>query len=584
MVDTVDKAIQEASRLLGKAVASGELPASALNPFQRTQGQRSTVSRLLARWVRTGKLGGRVTEGDLPDLVSRLIGLGPLDGLVLDGSVISIQVVAHDRVLAQRSGVWREEPGVAWDSPRDLRAFGEALAARAGQQLSPERLVCQASFENPPGRIQIDGTARNESRLTIHIRLGRRREITLRDMEASGTMSASMRRFLVRVAQRTLGALIVGLPGTGKTTLLEAWLEHWPRQPAIALDDRSEFHPRHPLIVTYDVPAERLSEACSYALRKNVERMTIAELRGDEAAEMLRYSGALTCWTTLHGTTRNAVSRMMALVQGAEGSPYVNIPTQLLRRIIAQAFPLLVETDKLVIGGRAVFFVSRIVHLDENAIPRPLFQADVQRGEIAFVSTGDAEAFLARYRRRQFGGASLPSPGMLAGLVDRDPSLALVALGQMLQVRPNDRRVIALTRRLVRENEDIRAVLRRRYLELRTCIDTAVDEEDWARAQRLVHRALSNPLFAVSGDDLGRLELADVAAGQLAQRARAAAEAEEVLRLARRPQHLLSLLGQLERAESHPGLGRMADALRERVAELRPRAIAEVQVQRSGEE
>lgn len=568
----MEAAIQEASRLLGKAVATGELPPSALNPLEQTERQRTTVARLLARWVEEGRLGGRVTAGDLPGLASRLIGLGPLDGLVRDESVISIQVMAHDRVLAQRSGVWQEEPDVGWDSARDLRAFGEALAARAGQELSPERLVCQAAFESPPGRIQIDGTARNRSRLTIHLRLGRRRTITLEDMEASGAMSAAMRRFLVRVAKRSLGVLIVGLPGTGKTTLLEAWLDHWPQQPAIALDDRSEFHPRHPLIVTYDVPAEHLAEACAFALRKNVDRMGVAEVRGDEAAEMLRYAGALTSWTTLHGTTRNAVGRMMALVQGAEGSPYVNVSTELLSQIIAQAFPLLVETDRLIIGGRAVFFVSRIDRLDENGVPRPLFQADVAGGEIAFVNTGDPEAFLARHPRRVYGGTAVPRLETLAALVDEDPPLALTALTDLLRVRPNDGRTIALIRRLVRENAEVRAALRTHVRACRERIGEAVAAQDWGRAQRLTSAALSNPVAAAVGGEVGRLQLGDVPPAELARRARVAAQAREVLRLASGPQHILSLLGALERAEScSEHLGGLVEALRERIEELSPR-------------
>lgn len=568
----MEEAIQEASRLLGEAVASGKLPPSALNPFEHTERQRTTVSRLLARWVEAGRLGGRVTAGDLPGLVSRLIGLGPLDGLVRDESVISIQVMAHDRVLAQRSGVWQEEPGVGWDSARDLRAFGEALAARAGQELSPQRLVCQAAFESPPGRIQIDGTARNGSRLTIHVRLGRRRTITLQDMEASGALSAAMHRFLVRVAKRTLGALIVGLPGTGKTTLLEAWLDHWPHQPAIALDDGSEFHPRHPLIVTYDVPAERLAEACAFALRKNVDRMTVAEVRGDEAAEMLRYSGALTTWTTLHGDTHNAVGRMMALVQGAEGSPYVNVSTELLGHIIAQAFPLLVETDRLIIGGRAAFFISRIDCLDDSGVPRPLFQADVEGGEIAFINTGDPEAFLARHPRRVYGGTAVPSLGTLAALVDEDPPLALAALTDLLRARPNDARVLALIRRLIREDGDVRGMVRAHVQAYTERIGAAVADEDWGRAQRLTSQALSNPVLAAIGGQVGGRQLADVPPEELARRARVAAQAREVLRLASGPRHVLSLLGALEQAEACSGhLGGLVKALRERIEDLSPR-------------
>ena len=97
------EATYRAARLLSEAVAAGDLAASAINPFRHTQAQRNDVSKLLRRWIQDGSLGTDVTQGDLPRLTSMLVGLGPLDPLVRDPSVLSIQVQDYDAVLVQRN-------------------------------------------------------------------------------------------------------------------------------------------------------------------------------------------------------------------------------------------------------------------------------------------------------------------------------------------------------------------------------------------------------------------------------------------------------------------------------------------------
>jgi pilus assembly protein CpaF len=563
----VKQAIRNAARLLSQQVADDNLPPSAINPFRHTQAERNEVSRLLREWIQSGKLGTDVTLGDLSRLTSVLVGLGPLDTVARDPSVISIQVQGYDSVLVQRSGVW-QETDVGWGAPGDLRVFGEALAARSGKELTPESPVCQASFENPPGRIQIDGTARNQAHLTIHVRLGRQEPITLMDMQAGGSLSADMYDFLVAVAKRKIGVLVVGVPGTGKTTLLEAWVAHWPDQPAVALDDRSEFYPQHRQTVVYDVPAEQLARACAHALRKNVDRLLVAEVRGNEAAEMLRYSASMPIWTTLHANVGNAVARLMGLCK-AEGSPYANVSAELLRELIAVSFPLIVETEKLVVGGQAIFFVSQIAHLTADGTTRPLFKAEVQGGKISFVETGDPDGFLEDYPRRIYGGVGLPKLETLAKLVEKDPGLALAGIGEMLRVLPSDERVLGLMKRLVREREDIRAMIRSAIKEKRTAIRDAVESKDWARALRLLEQARSNPLVKAIGSEVTTLKLSDVPGDELRARLRNTLSVEEVLDMTSGVQRVLALLGAMERVDASPEhFDGRADTLYERLDAL----------------
>jgi hypothetical protein len=357
--------------------------------------------------------------------------------------------------------------------------------------------------------------------------------------------------FMVDAAKRKIGVLVVGVPGTGKTTLLEAWVAHWPAQPAVALDDRSEFYPQHPQTVVYDVPAERLAQACAHALRKNVDRLLVAEVRGNEAAEMLRYSASMPIWTTLHANVSNAVARLMGLCK-AEGSPYANVSAELLRELIAISFPLIAETEKLVIGGQAIFFVSQIAHLSVDGKPRPLFKADVRGGQVNFVKTGEPDEFLDQHPRRIYGGVGLPGLETLAHLVETDPPLALVGIGEMLRVLPRDERVLGLMKRLVRENESIQTMIRSAIREQQRAIREAIISKDWAQALRLLEQAKSNPLMKAIGGEVSSLQLADVTSEDLKTRLQNAEAVEEVLDMTTESQRILALLGALERVEAHP--------------------------------
>jgi pilus assembly protein CpaF len=544
------RAVYNAARLLSEKVADGDLAPSAVNPFRHTKAERNEVGRLLREWIQNGMLGHDVTMADLSKLTSMLVGLGPLDQLVRDPSVISIQVQGNDNVLAQRSGVW-QKTDVGWESSDDLKVFGEALAARSGEELTPSRPVCQASFEEPPGRIQIDGTARNESSLTIHIRLGRKDPITLMDMRAGGSLSTEMYEFMAAAAKRKIGVLVVGVPGTGKTTLLEAWVAHWPAQPAVALDDRSEFYPQHAQTVVYDVPAERLAKACAHALRKNVDRLLVAEVRGNEAAEMLRYSASMPIWTTLHANVSNAVARLMGLCK-AEGSPYANVSAELLRELIAISFPLIVETEKLVIGGQAIFFVSQIAHLSSDGKPRPLFKAEVRGGQISFVKLGEPDEFLEQHPRRIFGGVGLPGLDTMAELVENKPQLALAGIAEMLSVLPRDERVLGLMKRLVRENEDIRTMIRTAIRDQQQAIREAIAAKEWSRALKLLEQARSNPLMKAIGGEVSTLQLSNLTSEDLKHRLQNTEAVEEVLEMTTESERILALLGAMERVEAHP--------------------------------
>lgn len=547
---TLDEAIlRRASLALNKAASDGKngIKPDALNPFRNSEDQRRLVRGVLQRLQETSELS-EVTATDLDALVSQLVGLGPLDALVGDSSVVSVQVLAHDRVLAYRGGVWERADGVAWPGPEALRSFAYNLANLIGQSLDTEHMVVEGNFNDPPGRIQIDSAARTPAGVTLHLRMGRRNPITLAQMLADGGMSQAVFNFITEIARRDVGVLIVGLPGTGKTTLLEACMDHWPLSPAAGLDDRSEFWPRHPFCTLYDVPSEKLSGALVDVLRKNVTRVAVAEVRGNEAAEMLRYSGALTVWTTLHGNVNNATLRLMALVQGAPDSPYANLPEDTVRRVIASAFPILIESEKYTVGGRASFFISEVAHLDEQGIARPVYQAELDGPRlVGFPEKMRPDAVLSKYRRRIWGGVSLPSLAAIAALSKRLPGVCLASLGEYLRAHPNEPQAVALLKRIAAQ-DPIHAWINTGIGDYEARVRDAEQARDWASLMSLRSQLDADPaLTAVTGGYTGKLSIHEVA-----RRAALVAAAREVMGMSDDPRNVTALVGLMEQVRIEP--------------------------------
>ncbi|MCK5887023.1 MAG: CpaF family protein, partial [Alcanivorax sp.] len=103
------------------------------------------------------------------------------------------------------------------------------------------------------------------------------------------------------------------------------------------------------------------------ALRMRPDRIVVGEVRGEEALDMLQamntgHDGSL---STIHANSaRDGISRLEHMI----GMAGVSISPNVIRQQIAAALDLIVQTERLSDGRRAVISVQEITGMEQNVV------------------------------------------------------------------------------------------------------------------------------------------------------------------------------------------------------------------------
>ena len=239
-------------------------------------------------------------------VMDAIFGMGRLQPLIDDPTVENIEVNGFDHVwIAYADG--REVRGEAVAaSDAELIELVQALVTRTGQA---ERSFSTAS---PVLHLRLDDGSRLTAmawvtpRPVLVIRRHRVREVSLDQMVQWGSMSSAVAEFLGAAIRAGRNVIVTGSQNAGKTTLLRALAaEFSPMERFATIEREFELHlhelARHPRVVAMEArvgSSERdatgrasgevsLSDLVVDALRMNVRRVIVGEVRGPEVVPML---------------------------------------------------------------------------------------------------------------------------------------------------------------------------------------------------------------------------------------------------------------------------------------------------------
>lgn len=379
---------------------------------QRTQ-LMTVVQRVV---IELGGPLGRTERTALAEQVlSEIVGWGPLDELLRDPEVTDILVNGSECVYVERGGQLHRTGVRFRDEQHLLDTIGRIVAplGRRIDQLSPyvDARLPDGSRVNaviPP--LAVGGPV-------LTIRKFRRRRFTLQDFVANGSISAAMCQFLAFCARARCNLLIAGGTGSGKTTLLNALLLALPPEAerVITIEDAAELSLPGMHAVSLEArPAGiegqgevTIRHLVRNALRMRPDRIVVGEVRGPEAFDMLQamHTGHDGSLSTIHANSpADALHRMENMVHMAG----TELPHQAVAEQVRSAVDLVVHQARCADGQRRVIAIAWVDRSRPEGL-RPAYTWSPARGfqaeEGAVACPPQAAEKFQRY------GVSLPVEG-----------------------------------------------------------------------------------------------------------------------------------------------------------------------------
>jgi pilus assembly protein CpaF len=304
----------------------------------------------------------RITES----ILNRVLGLGPLEPLLTDGSITEIMVNKLDTIFVEREGRI-QRAHVSFRDEAHLRHVIDRIVAPIGRRIDESSPLVDARLPDgsrvnaiiPP--LALDGPA-------LTIRKFSREPFTLGRLVSLGTLNQEMADYLRRTVRERLSIVISGGTGAGKTSTLNALGHCVPdTERLITIEDSAELQLRHPNLVSLESKPPNIEgrgeitirTLVRNALRMRPDRIIVGEVRGGEAFDMLQamntgHRGSL---TTLHANSpSDALVRLESMVLMAG----FDMPISAIRRMISGAVQILVQQDRLSDGRRVVSAISRL--------------------------------------------------------------------------------------------------------------------------------------------------------------------------------------------------------------------------------
>lgn len=308
------------------------------------------------------------------EILSDMIGLGPLEALFLDESVSDIMVNGPNQIYVESKGKlvltnlqFREES--------HLQQIAQRIANWVGRRVDSSSPLCDARLADgsrvniviPP--IALDGTS-------ISIRKFPKNRVTFDQMLKNKTITPELAEFLQIASKIGLNMIVAGGTGSGKTTLLNALSSLIdPGERIVTCEDAAELLLQQPHVVRLESRPPNIEgggeitirDLVKNALRMRPDRIVIGEVRGAECIDMLQamntgHDGSM---STVHANSaREAITRLenMVAMSGFDFNETV------IRNQIAGAVNLIVQTDRMQDGVRRIVEVVEITGVENKQI------------------------------------------------------------------------------------------------------------------------------------------------------------------------------------------------------------------------
>ncbi len=319
-------------------------------------------------------LVGDMKEEAIAHVVDEVVGLGPIEPLLRDGTISEVMVNSPTEIYYERDGVIYESGLTFVDEAHVMRVV-DRIVSSIGRHVDESSPMVDARL--PDGsRVNIIIPPLAPRSAAITIRKFRLDRLTIEDLVAIGSMTENMAKLLEGCVRAKLNTVVSGGTGSGKTTLLNALSAFLsPSERIVTIEDPLELRlqQRHWIPLEARPPSTEgrgevtQRDLVRNALRMRPDRIIVGEVRGPEAFDMLQamntgHEGSL---TTVHANSpRDALGRIESMVLMAG----FDLPVAAIREQAASALHVIVQLARLSDGSRRVTHVTEVAGMEGHLV------------------------------------------------------------------------------------------------------------------------------------------------------------------------------------------------------------------------
>lgn len=289
-----------------------------INRVNRDLAEKKVLMQKVSEYLKAKNVEDTMRDQLLKMFEAYVFGYHILEPLINDPSISDIKILQFNNIRIKKNGK-RMTSGIQFKNNKELNRFVEYVAIRNKVNISDinaiQTFTDKESNSNFILRFNICTPFVNSvPNSYLHIRKICKNKLELDELVSVGMMKEETKKYLIEKAKSARGILFAGKGASGKTTIMNALLEHIPNdKSALAIEENGElFSNKHPDMMLQHIVMNRGEGKIQYSLQdlaKNgllvdLDYFIIGEIKGGEALYFLNaaYTGHR-CWATVHGVS-----------------------------------------------------------------------------------------------------------------------------------------------------------------------------------------------------------------------------------------------------------------------------------------
>jgi pilus assembly protein CpaF len=303
-----------------------------------------------------------------------VLGLGPLEPLLMDPSISDILVNRYNQVYIERKGCL-ELTEVRFQDNEHLLKIINKIVSNVGRRIDESAPMVDARL--PDGSrvnaivfpLALDGPMLSIRRFSVQ-------RPTLEDLIEKGSITAEIGETLKSIAVAKMNVLISGGTGAGKTTVLNILSGFIPSsERIITIEDSAELQLQQEHVCRLETRLANIEgrgevtqrDLVRNSLRMRPDRVIVGEVRGAEVIDMLQAmnTGHEGSMTTVHANSaRDALLRLETMISLSG----ITIQEKAMRQMISSSLNVVIQLARHSDGVRRMIGFSEITGMESGVI------------------------------------------------------------------------------------------------------------------------------------------------------------------------------------------------------------------------